>query len=299
MHLPSTKLPLRRAAVAAVTGGALLATAASAHATIYIGGNGPNIQQAPLAGGKARTLASAHGGPDAIAATASSVYWSNNSGNGNVDTINRVSVSGRGYKGRFVKGANSVDALATTTSTLFIGLENSIGTAKLSGLSPKLNLIPNTGNIESIAIGGGYVYWTASEGTTIGRANLDGSSANPSFMTVSDVNDIAVSPQGIYWSNDAGTAIGKANLDGSSPNPSFITGMAQVGEVAAYGKYLYWTDAGGQIGPCNGPSCIPSQPGATAGSIDRATLAGTGMTKIVKGLNNPFTLAVVADPKRR
>lgn len=259
MHLPSTKLPLRRAAIAAVTGGALLATAASAHATIYIGGNGPNIQQAPLAGGKARTLASAHGGPDAIAATASSVYWSNNSGNGNVDTINRVSVSGTGYKGRFVKGANSVDALATTTSTLFIGQENSIGTSKLSGMSPKLNLIPNTGNIESIAIGGGYVYWTASEGTTIGRANLDG----------------------------------------SSPNPSFITGMAQVGEIAAYGNYLYWTDAGGQIGPCNGPSCIPSQPGATAGSIDRATLAGTGMTKVVKGLNNPFTLAVVADPKRR
>jgi hypothetical protein len=49
-------------------------------------------------------------------------------------------------------------------------------------------------------------------------------------------------------------------------------------ESVAVAGYLYWTASEGT-------------------SIDRAKLDGTGMTKIVKGLNNPFAFDVVADPK--
>ena len=65
-------------------------------------------------------------------------------------------------------------------------------------------------------------------GTTIGRANLNGSGANESFITgAQDPAGVAVNGSHIYWSNfgslaGTGTTIGRANLNGTGVDQHFI-----------------------------------------------------------------------------
>src|SRR6266540_1721289 len=74
-----------------------------------------------------------------------------------------------------------------------------------------------------------HVYWVNnSDGgsATIGRADVDGSNPNQSFITgASFPEGVAVDSGHVYWTDRlfAGT-IGRADLDGSNPNQSFITG---------------------------------------------------------------------------
>ena len=69
------------------------------------------------------------------------------------------------------------------------------------------------------ATDGTYLYWTnygdLSGGTTIGRANLDGTDVNGSFITgASTPAGITVSGSYIYWVN-TGMSIARANIDGT------------------------------------------------------------------------------------
>jgi hypothetical protein len=58
-----------------------------------------------------------------------------------------------------------------------------------------------------------YVYWTDNVSTTIGRADLDGTQGDPSFVSgASQPLGVAVDGQQIYWSNHADGTIGVANL---------------------------------------------------------------------------------------
>lgn len=295
-HKARTHLKLSVLLAAFMLVGAFAAT--SAQAKIYFGGNGQYIQSAPVGGGKAKNVFNmGQNGIASLAAGGRYLYFSYNSGVTNVGPINRTTLSGKGLRKNIVRGANVVNGLAATGKYIYFGSDDSVGIARLDGSGAKLNFIANAGVVVSVAVDAKYVYWTNVDGTSIGRANLNGSSANPNFISAipGGVSDVAVSRNSIFWSNSGGTAIGRASSNGSGVNPNFITGMAQVGEVEVHGGYVYWTDAGGQIGPCNGPGCIPSSPGRTAGSIDRAKLNGTGMKRIVKRLNNPSTLAILGD----
>ena len=62
---------------------------------------------------------------------------------------------------------------------------------------------------------------------TIGRANLDSSGVNQSFISgVSGPFGVAVDGGHVYWTNSGYGTIGRANLDGSGANQSFITGTS-------------------------------------------------------------------------
>jgi virginiamycin B lyase len=81
-----------------------------------------------------------------------------------------------------------------------------------------------------MAIDGSHLYWTVMEGGTIGRANLDGTGLNQTFITGANwPTGIKVDTAHIYWSNagppngPAGTTIGRANIDGTGVNQRFIT----------------------------------------------------------------------------
>src|SRR5437588_2893277 len=71
-----------------------------------------------------------------------------------------------------------------------------------------------------------YVYWTSAPGmvNTIGRANLDGSGANASFISVGGGSDslfgLAVDSAHAFWADQDPNAIGRANLNGSGANPT-------------------------------------------------------------------------------
>ena len=70
------------------------------------------------------------------------------------------------------------------------------------------------------------IYWTNIISNTIGRANLDGTGVNESFVSGATglPYGIAVDGTYIYWSGISSNAIGRTNLDGTGANPSFISG---------------------------------------------------------------------------
>jgi virginiamycin B lyase len=111
-----------------------------------------------------------------------------------------------------------------------------------------------------------FVYWSNSEGAsspddsfaTIGRANLDGTGANQSFIAEADfATGLAVDAQHVYWGNRFYDTIARANLDGTGADQSFITGASPPGGVrvpaglAVDAEHLYWASLNGTIGRSN------------------------------------------------
>jgi hypothetical protein len=119
--------------------------------------------------------------PTGLVVNASHIYWSNyNSGS---HTIGRASINGTGVDDDFITGCDDPSGLA---------------------------------------LDGTYVYWTNYDSSgTIGRAELDGSNVNQNFIT-GIVNAIALTVDAnyIYWTT--ADDIGRANLDGSSPDATWI-----------------------------------------------------------------------------
>jgi hypothetical protein len=110
-----------------------------------------------------------------------------------------------------------------------------------------------------------YIYWT-SDG--IGRANLDGTGVDRSFIDLPRVErSVAVDAEHIYWAS-GGDAIGRANLDGTGVDENFISGIAP-DHVAVDADYIYWTE--GFFDSASG--------GLPRGSIARANLDGTGVER--------------------
>jgi virginiamycin B lyase len=109
-----------------------------------------------------------------------------------------------------------------------------------------------------------FVYWANDDGTTIGRAKINGAGANNNFITgVAGVHGVAIDSKFIYWTtlNGGVSTIGRANLDGSGVNNSFITtGVTAPTSIAVSSSAIYWTNEVGMGGT----------------SIGRANLDGTG-----------------------
>lgn len=87
----------------------------------------------------------------------------------------------------------------------------------------------------------GFIYWA--NGSSIGRANNDGSGPNPNFITgQAEPCGLAVDSQHIYWANQAGGSIGRGNLDGTGINPNFIATDALPCGVALDGTHVWWAN---------------------------------------------------------
>jgi hypothetical protein len=159
-----------------------------------------------------------------------------------------------------------------------------------------------------------YLYWSNSTGgsgarapvTTIGRARLDGTGVDHSFVsgTGRQPCGVALDREHIYWgealggkvgSPDKGGAIGRANRDGSGVNAEFIPTPSHHGcGVAIAGGYVYWTSWSCKIVPGRGCWWAPSSPTA----IGRANVDGTGVDdRFITGLAIPRSPAFqTADP---
>ncbi|MGZ5311480.1 MAG: hypothetical protein ACXWFN_10810 [Solirubrobacterales bacterium] len=98
-----------------------------------------------------------------------------------------------------------------------------------------------------------FVYWTnQSPGTTIGRAKINGTGANNSFIAgIEQPRGVAVDSKFVYWSSMSGGtgAIGRANLDGSGVNHQFITAdVTNPTGIAVTASGIYWTNEVGMGG---------------------------------------------------
>jgi virginiamycin B lyase len=119
------------------------------------------------------------------------------------------------------------------------------------------------------------VYWADQPAGTIGRANLDGSGADPSFIAgASNPFGVAVDGRHVYWTNLITGSIGRASLDGSDANQSFIAGASFPVGVAIDDGHIYWANNG-------------------TDTIGRANLDGSGANQsFIAGATNPFGVAV-------
>src|SRR5436309_15265364 len=91
------------------------------------------------------------------------------------------------------------------------------------------------GNAGGVAVDGADVDWAvewSGEGSgTIGRANLDGTGVNQSFITGGKITPTGVAVDGahVYWANYVGNTIGRADGDGTGVNQSCIAANSPLG----------------------------------------------------------------------
>ena len=125
-----------------------------------------------------------------------------------------------------------------------------------------------------------FVYWANAGQTTIGRAKINGTGLNNSFIGgLSNLHGVAVDSKFIYWTQGSGatSTIGRANLDGSGAEselhpqlgaPSTSPPVRPQAGIAVNGSAIYWVNTGtapNQIGRANldgsGPSATSINPG--------------------------------------
>src|SRR5450759_2023829 len=117
-----------------------------------------------------------------------------------------------------------------------------------------------------------HIYWA--NGSNIGRANLDGTGVNQSFIAGANADTVVVKNNHLYWENHNGQGdlIGRANLDGSGVNQGFVPGSLIYGGLAVNNNYIYWS--GGTI-------------------LSRANIDGTGVNQsFITGLSSLGAIAV-------
>jgi hypothetical protein len=130
-----------------------------------------------------------------------------------------------------------------------------LATAVLLSLSC-LALLPTAASAALFWSSGGVV----STPETIGRAELDGSGVDPTFILLKEETEpagVAVEGEYVYWTEFFG-AIGRAKLDGSEVESTFITLSGQVDGIAVDSGHIYWANVNSE-------------------SIGRANIDGTGV----------------------
>ena len=125
------------------------------------------------------------------------------------------------------------------------------------------------------ASAGAFIYWTNVPTNTIGRANLDGTGVDQSFITgATEPAGLAVAARYLFWANN--DAIGRANLFGTDVDQGVVTDSGSQFGVAVAGQYVYWTRS-------------------DAGAIARANFDGTGVNlTLITGASGPAAVAVDA-----
>ena len=101
---------------------------------------------------------------------------------------------------------------------------------------------------KGVAVDGRFVYWTSSGHSTIGRANIDGSNANPNFITahVNHPEAVVVRSGYIYWSNTGSGTISRDTVDGNPANiVDLINNQTNPSGLAVDDSHVYWTNGAG------------------------------------------------------
>ena len=207
-------------------------------------------------------------------AHANFVYWtSGEPGSG----IARAKLNGSGLDKAFITGLSHPHGVVTDSRFIYWtqgdATNGSIGRANLDGSTPNQLFIPHeagVGDPSGIAVTPSSIYWQH-DGNRIGRANIDGTGADPDFIiTTSTACGLAADSDFLYFLGAGGTRIGRASLDGSVVTPDFASIPDAFCGLSADYNYLYWgSDAGNTVG------AVPVAGGAPdPGYVDAGTMGG-------------------------
>ena len=183
------------------------------------------------------------------------------------------------------------DPLSASARTVHVSASQKTNGAGIGGTDPDG---PQPAAFMAATPDGSDVFFTSHEeltndantgpGPGIGRANLDGSEAQPIFIPAS-AQGIAVNSEYVYWADPKQDSIGRARIDGSEIEQSFITGARNPQYVAVYGDYVYWTNAG--------------EGKQKEGSIGRAKIGAGGAEQVeqgfITGASDPQGIAVSSE----
>jgi virginiamycin B lyase len=186
------------------------------------------------------------------------IYWST-SGTGS-PSIGRANTDGSDANNTFAFTQDIAEGVAV--DSVYIYWTNSqlgtIGRAFLNGSNVNQGWLPVGGLPEGLALDGRHIYWTNGGDagqSTIGRADIDGTNIDDSFITGATFDTGGLDPNGvaldkprthIYWGNGTSGTIGSANLDNngdvSEIDQSFVSGAGVVLGVAVDPDNVFWAD---------------------------------------------------------
>jgi hypothetical protein len=166
--------------------------------------------------------------PQGIAIDSSQVYWTHTAAG--VGRIGRANLNGCGTPTQaFIPTGASPCGLAVEPDHHYWangGNPGSIGQAH-GPFAVNQNFAPNaTQDPCGVAFAAGWVYWANQAGNTIGRARLEGTGVDQSFVSTGAGNSpcgVAVDATHVYWSTSNG-GIWRKRLDGTGTNESLVTG---------------------------------------------------------------------------
>lgn len=172
------------------------------------------------------------------------IYWANGGDNG----IGRAELDGSYVEQTFLRTQYPSGVAVSGTQLYWTTADYKVGRADLDG--SHAGLILDSFARFGVAVDASHIYWAA--GTSIGRANLDGSGASANFIAdVKSACGVAVDGAHLYWGEADGGTVGRANLDGTGVNHGFITATYGPCDVAIDSAHVYWAnwwDSGTTIG---------------------------------------------------
>lgn len=263
----------------------------------YAGTVADSIGQSGLTGwSKTQSLIGPSGSyvrqPLRLAVTSSNIYWANCNG----ATVGRASIDGSTPSGYWLNASPCTSAVAVDGTHVYWvsrGASVTVGRTNLDGTG-STNLITglDAGALApDIAVDSNYLYWTNYLTGAIGRADLDGSNPDASFITgTSQPRGLAIGSGRIYWSSAGTGQIGRATLNGagaaSNVQQDFITGVSAANGIAVdsldpatspAGSLAPTTDGFGDDPISDGPSAARTFTLSSSGTAD-LTIPASGIT---------------------
>ncbi|MHB8492317.1 MAG: NHL repeat-containing protein [Solirubrobacteraceae bacterium] len=178
-------------------------------------------------------------GGTGIAVDAHHIYWANSYTSATTISIARANLDGTHVNNSFcaigkVK-EGYVTGIAVDSRHIYWTTREAgtIGRASLTCTHVEKHFISGASQPTAVAVDAHHIYWandtynatmhTYGVNATIGRANLNGSHANESFIVgASEPFSVAVDSGHVYWGNYGSGTIGRASLNGTHANESFI-----------------------------------------------------------------------------
>jgi hypothetical protein len=160
--------------------------------------------------------------------------------------IGRADRDGTNVDRSFADTAQPARHVAVSQGQVYWNWGAGIGRANADGSGdPTQEFVTGLGSSgRALTAADGFVYWSRSFTSAIGRVPIAGTPVDYSFLTDRHgVTALAVDPAYLYYAHDY-DHIGRYRLDGSLPDePDFITGASGVHGLAVDGAHIYWSEA--------------------------------------------------------
>jgi hypothetical protein len=220
-----------------------------------------------------------------------------------VSSIGSIGLGG-GTPATLVTGLDAVHGIAVDADSLyfsdfFVDANFDYATAvSFIGKAPRtggafVKLVDNIpGEVEDVAVGGGFVYWANATSSTISRVAVTGGDPTELATTNGTVYHLSADDSGLYWV-DEGTTYVDCNFPdgsiqsvptGSASAVTVVAGVDNPSSAVISAGSLYFTTVGAT-------TCATSNQLTLGGAVMEAPSLGSPVT-LAGGLGRPFNLFV-------